>query len=300
MLSNIKAGIFLFCLSVTLMLGGCGGSSSNPSRETLRDATPRFLSAVPDFYVVAGTDMRIDAEYVGFLRPVTRIERNGVIIQETTQISGEENRALKRVVNTLVRTSANNPSEISGTYRVIIADANASNDAVIFSEPFEVTGQAAGEAPADATLPTAEQASWISGLYSAVDIVNGERDEGYLYIDPTGDIVTFDYRNDAVDNDGNCYLSPVPEGKPNHEFVGEQIYWRENGGYFPFFGRQPGGPFEYSFRIDENNEPSLVCRGGDCTTGFSLEDSSENRVVVLNVRRDDSIQISDILSALCE
>ena len=169
----------------------------------------------------------------------------------------------------------------------------SSDDVAVSSKP--------KDKPAGTQKPTAEQTSWVSGLYDGSTYYNGgtfPKDESYYHIDESGVIHTYDYMNDGTDSSGNCY-QPVPKGsaKVNGILEGLQLYWDADDHRFATKTRAG------TLYIDISPSYKDI-------TGFSLNGTSSNDSLViagndytLAVRAkkyDKKISLSEIQSMMCD
>lgn len=299
--------IVIRCLMIFILtiLTACGGGSGGPGG-------PKIIWMTKEINILEGDGILFDGLVENAPTPVIRFYRGEELVYEIPPFDGGGGGA--RINRTIVSSAKLSDA---GDYRVVLYPPD-SDEPYIESDIIPVR-VAERTQPKDSVVATPEQIAWIAGMYDAsirdadmygdgytvragastdADII----DEGYYFIGADGSIEVFDYRSDAIDSDGNCYMSSLP-GKPNYGLQGRSVFWRDSSRSLVFVFKGEDGPEEGVVLINDSNQAYRVCISGVCSSSsVQIGGSPTTEIGSRIVNRDRVVNptIEDIRSSMCE
>lgn len=296
---------------VILLLVACGGSGSGSSG-------PRIVWMTKEINIFEGDEIRFDSMISNIAEsPTIRFYKGGELVYEYDylRVSGTGVRILRTIVPSARLSDA-------GDYLVVLYPPDSDKP---YIESDIITVRIAERTqPKESVAATPEQISWVAGMYDAsirdpamydeqYTILAGATtddeiiDEAYYFIGDDGYIEVFDYRDDAIDSDGNCYMSSHA-GKQNYGLQGKSVFWRDSDRSLVFVFKGEVGPVEGAIFIDDSNQAYRVCISDiskTCSSGRGSVQigggpTAEIGSRIVNRDRVLSPTIEDIRSSMCE
>lgn len=111
--------------------------------------------------------------------------------------------------------------------------------------------------PAEEWNPEPVDATKIAGLYYINRVINSTPpqtyDYTYLYIDASGNLYPYNYMQDDVDSEGDCWRTPVA-GDINHELIGMRLAYdaEANEFWIPSTMGAPGDRWQWNLDASGN------------------------------------------------
>jgi hypothetical protein len=290
-----------------LLLVACGGGGGSTG--------PKIVWMTKEINISEGDQIRFDSLITDVEEsPTIRFYKGGELVYEYdyVRVSGTGVRILRTIVSS-ARLSD------SGDYLVVLYPPDS--DIPYIESDIIPVRVAERTQPKESVDATPEQISWVAGMYDAsirdpamygegYTILAGATtdddiiDEAYYFIGDDGFIEVFDYRNDAIDSDGNCYMSSHA-GKQNYGLQGKSVFWRDSNRSLVFVFKGEDGPVEGAIFINDSNQAYRVCISNVCSSGsgsVQIGGSSTAEIGSRIVTRDRVLNptIEDVRSSMCE